>query len=133
RVTKELASPPDDLVADPPRRTDGLWVVLDATLTGDWEATSYSDARLERPDGTAYDDSERLGSAETLTSDFRTEPGLPRRGLIVFEVPSDALKGSVLKVRRSGIGESRLAPEAEIDLGLDGAEAARLVKRRPDR
>src|SRR5690606_36733867 len=38
RVTKELASPPDDLVADPPRRTDGLWVVLDATLTGDWEA-----------------------------------------------------------------------------------------------
>lgn len=108
-----------------PFATKGIWVVIVATLIGDWKATPYSNTRLTTPDGRIYHPTRRLLGADLLTEDGATEPGIPRRGVILFEVPPDALEGSVLHVAR-GL-ESRLGPEAVVDLRLSAAAARRLL------
>lgn len=123
RVTKQvkLAS----LLDPEPFTTKGIWVVIVATLIGDRKGTPYSNTRLVTPDGRIYHTSRRLLSVDLLTEDSSTEPGIPRRGVILFEIPPDALEGSVLHVAKGF--ESRLGPEAVVDLRLSAAEARRLV------
>ncbi|MBM7785185.1 DUF4352 domain-containing protein [Tenggerimyces flavus] len=107
-----------------PFATKGIWVVIAATLIGDWKATSYSNTRLTTPDGRIYHPTRRLG-LDLLTEDGSTEPGIPRRGVILFEIPPDALEGSVLQVAKGT--DSRLGPEAIVDLRLSAAAAQRLL------
>lgn len=123
QVTKQVEL--DSLLDPEPLTTKGIWVVIVATLIGDWKGTPYSNTRLVTPDGRIYHTSRRLPSFDLLTEDSSTEPGIPRRGVIVFEVPTDALEGSVLHVAKGF--ESRLGPEAIVDLRLSSAEARRLV------
>ncbi len=113
------------------RTSDGLWVVLTATLTGDWKASSHGQTRLEGRGGRSYHVSERIESSRRLTEDFLTEPGIPRSGQIVFEIPPDELAGSLVRIGRSESGGRRLVPEAVVDLGLDDAAARRLVRAAP--
>lgn len=115
-------------------RTDRLWVVVDVTITGEWKASNYSDAWLERPDGTKYTLTSRISQTMQAGSGHGYDPGVPQRGLMIFEVPdATTLAETVLHVQRSGVGDTALVPEAAIDLGLDADEAKKLVERRPDR
>ncbi|MEQ4207705.1 hypothetical protein [Actinopolymorpha sp. B9G3] len=126
RLTRVLAE--QGFSPGPPARTDGIWVVLTATLTDDWQATAHAETFLEAADGTKYYVSERGDLSTRLTEDLSTEPGIPRRGRIVFEIPPDQLAGSVVRIGRNETisGGGRLSPEAVVDLGLD-AEAARAL------
>jgi hypothetical protein len=112
----------------PPVRTDGIWVVLTATLTGEWKAAAHGDTFLEAADGTKYYVSERSDSSSQLTEDLSTEPGVPRRGRIVFEIPPEQLTGAVVRIGRSEtLGGGRLAPQAVVDLRLDAARARAMI------
>jgi hypothetical protein len=108
---------------------DGVWVVVTATLVEGWEASSYTRTRLVARDGTSYLASARVPSDVQLTSGLLAEPGIPRRGMVVFEIPPDRLAGAVLRVVRGDVGGGRLAPEAVIELGIDESAARRLLDR----
>ncbi|WP_020574367.1 hypothetical protein [Actinopolymorpha alba] len=123
QVTRKLAE--GGFSPGPPLTTDGIWLVLTATLTGNWKVATYDSAELRTPDGTIYLVSERPSTTNRLTEDYNTEPGIPRRGQIVFELPPDQLAGAVFRI--SGL-DTRLAPQAVVDLGLDAATARRLIR-----
>lgn len=122
---------PDDFSPPPPLKTDGIWVVLTATVVGEWEPTTYAEASLETGDGLTYAVSRRAARSPTLTEDAHPGPGIARRGQIVFEVPEDRLEGATLHLERTAAADSRLGPEAVVDLGIDEAEAERLVDKAP--
>src|SRR5690606_2336786 len=90
---------------------------------------SYTRTRLVARDGTSYLASARVPSDVQLTSGLLAEPGIPRRGMVVFEIPPDRLAGAVLRVVRGDVGGGRLAPEAVIELGIDESAARRLLDR----
>lgn len=129
RVAYALASGDDIFDPPPPLETDGIWVVITATVVGEWGPTTYSTAWLETADGTRYASSRRVESSVTLTEDFHPGPGIARRGQIVFEIPEDRLAGAVLHLERTGAADRRLGPEAVVDLGIDEAEAKRLLDK----
>jgi hypothetical protein len=104
-----------------------------ATLVESWAATSYARTRLVARDGTSYLASARVPTDIQLTSGLGAEPGIPRRGMVVFEIPPDRLAGAVLRVVRGDVGGGRLAPEAVVDLGIDESTARRLLDRAPTR
>ena len=132
RVARTLVGD-DGFGAARPLSTDGIWVVLTARLTGDWKATTYSDTRLETRGGRSFYVSERVDRSYLLTEDFATEPGVPRRGQIAFELPPAELAGAVVRIGRFGAGGGRLAPEAEVDLRIDAGDARRLLRSAPAR
>lgn len=111
------------------QRTDQIWLVLDATIRGDWRPTTYNDARLETSGGFLFRASERITS-ELVTEDM-IQPGLARRGMIVFELPKNRLAGAKLRLGRSLTEDVRLGPEAVVDLGIDDAKAKQLVEDAP--
>ena len=124
RLAKQVVSTSYDAK---PVATKGLWLVVTATLIGDWKAVSYDNARLTTPDGRTYHATSRLLNADLLTNDVSTEPGIPRRGAVLFEIPPDALEGSVLHVAKGLASGSRLGPEAAIDLRISEASARRMI------
>jgi hypothetical protein len=124
RLAKQVISTSYDAK---PVATKGVWLVVTATLIGDWKATSYDNARLTTPDGRVYHTTSRLLNTELLTEDVSTEPGIPLRGAIVFEIPPDALAGSVLRVAKGLASGSRLGPEAAVDLRISEADVRRLM------
>lgn len=132
QVTRRLTQ--DGLTPRPPLVTeDGIWVVLTATIIGDWAASSYSRTRLVARDGTSYLASARVPSYLQLTNDMGAEPGIPRRGMVVFEIPPDRLAGAIVRVGRGDAGGGRLGPEAVVDLGIDEDAARRLLDEAPTR
>lgn len=108
------------------QRTDQIWLVLDTTIVGDWRPTTYDDARLETDGGFLYRSSDRITSG--IITEDTIQPGIGRRGMIVFELPKNRLAGATLRLGRSKTEDVRLGPEAVIDLEIDAAKADELAK-----
>lgn len=126
---------------------NGVFVVVLATIEARRSPIYAGQARLHTRYGD-YFPTDKLGGGGGLSkpvvtplSYVRFEPGMPRRGAYVFDVPREAVAGARLYVSDHDAEDApfgfyrddprRFAAEVHVDLGLDGAEAARLTRTPP--
>jgi hypothetical protein len=94
--------------------TGGIWAVVDASIAATGSSTVVSEAAWQGPSGLTYRMSERVGFAPGLPP-HNVEPGLPKRGRFVFEVPPNQIRGATLRVTAK-----RFAPlDSEVRIDLD--------------
>jgi hypothetical protein len=121
----------------------GVFVVVIATVEARRSPVYVAAARLHTRDGD-YFPTDKFGGGilsrpvVTPLSYLRFQPGMPRRGAYVFDVPRDVLAGARLYVSDRDTEEApfgfyrndpvRFSDEAHIDLGIDAAEAAWLTR-----
>jgi hypothetical protein len=99
--------------------TGGVWVVLGVRATATKEQVGLGEVVLRSPAGKTYATSDRLLGLESEA----LQPGLPRSGVLCFELPPAEAAGATLmitKPRYSGLARlnGALGPGVEIDLGL---------------
>ncbi|WP_067174552.1 DUF4352 domain-containing protein [Microtetraspora niveoalba] len=111
--------------------TSNLFLVIDVTATTPKRPLQLS--RLQPPvlltaDGRRYKPTDKVSDSLTLFNKM-LQPGLWSKGVLVFEIPEDVLPGLRLVVvpPQGALVVDTFVPEAEIDLGLTDAAAARLV------
>ena len=106
-----------------PLSTSGRWIVVDVTIATDVEPSGIGTADLELGERTY---ATRRVRGHDLTG-LVVQPGLPRRGLLVFEVPTDAVDGTaVLALARAG--DPRLDSTLAITVDLAEAPVTDLVE-----
>jgi hypothetical protein len=94
--------------------TGGVWAVVETSLAATSSSAVVSEAAWRGPTGLTYRMSERVGFAPGLPP-HSVEPGLPRRGRFVFEVPPGQIRGATLLVTAK-----RFAPlDSQVRIGLD--------------
>lgn len=80
------------------RDTGGLWAVAVAAAEGTPATMALAGATWQTPSGLRFDASPRAAPFPGLLPGMRLEPGLARRGLIVFEIGREAAHGGALLV-----------------------------------
>ncbi len=119
----------------------GVFVVVLATVAARRSPLYVASARLHTSWGDYYT-TDKLGGgalsrpAVTTLGYVRFEPGMPRRGAYLFDVPPRALAGARLYVSDRDTEDApfgfyrndpvRFSAEAHVDLGISTADAARL-------
>ncbi|TGQ64057.1 hypothetical protein EN829_021135 [Mesorhizobium sp. M00.F.Ca.ET.186.01.1.1] len=94
--------------------TSGVWAVVTTSLTATSTSTTVADGIWQGPTGLRYRVTERLGYRSDLPP-HDVDPGLEKRGLYVFEVPADQIRGASLL-----IAARRFAPlDAQARIRLD--------------
>ncbi|WP_460338387.1 hypothetical protein [Actinoallomurus acanthiterrae] len=123
---------------------NGVFVVVIATVEARRSPIYAGQARLHTRYGD-YSPTDKFGGGGGLSqpvvtplSYVRFQPGMPRRGAYVFDVPREAVAGARLYVSDHDAEEAqfgfyrndprRFADEVHVDLGLDAHEAARLTR-----
>ncbi|MEV0967012.1 DUF4352 domain-containing protein [Microtetraspora glauca] len=113
--------------------TSNLFLVVDVTATTPKEPMQLG--RLQPPclltaDGRRYKPTDKVDESLTMFNKI-VQPGLWSSGVLVFEVPEEALPGIslVFSPPQGGIVVDSFAPEAEIDLGLSDAALTRLTSQ----
>ena len=107
--------------------TGGVWAIVVVSLSANSTSTTVGEAVWRGPTGLAYRMTERVGYSPGLPP-HTIEPGLPKRGLFVFEIPPDQAAGATLLVL--GRRFTALDSEARIlidDVPLDDAGEPRDV------
>lgn len=99
--------------------TDGVWVLLDVTAAATRESVSITAASWRGPNGASYLASERLSTFPQLLKQYRLEPGLGRRGVIVFELPESQLANGVVSISRAAFGPL----DSELLVEINGVES----------
>jgi hypothetical protein len=99
----------------------GIWAIVSADFAARDRSTTIASAVWKGPTGLRYMPTERLPFGPLLPPHL-VDPGLPKRGLFVFEVPADQVEGATLLI--SSARYSALDSEARIMLDD--------VKLRPD-
>ncbi|GAA0985232.1 hypothetical protein GCM10009555_060310 [Acrocarpospora macrocephala] len=111
-------------------QTSHVFLVLDVSGTVDKEPLKLGsfDVWLHSGDGRRYLATDKVDSSLTLVGRW-LQAGWWISGPLVFEVPKEALAGAklVITTPSSAFVEDTFAPEAEIDLGLSDAAAAKLA------
>ncbi|TGQ85675.1 hypothetical protein EN851_32540 [Mesorhizobium sp. M8A.F.Ca.ET.208.01.1.1] len=102
--------------------TSGLWVVATTSLTATGASTAVADGTWQGPIGLRYHQTERLGYRQDMPP-HGVDPGLDKRGLFVFEVPSDQIRGARLLIAARQFGpldaQARISLDA-LPTGADG-------------
>jgi hypothetical protein len=126
---------------------NGVFVVVLATIEARRSPVYAGQARLHTRYGD-YFPTDKFGGGGGLSkpvvtplSYVRFEPGMPRRGAYVFDVPPAAVAGARLYISDHDAEDApfgfyrddprRFAAEVHVDLGLGTAEAARLTTGPP--
>lgn len=112
-----------------PVTTQGIWVIVWARAAGEREPTRFVTplgVQLVTRGGHGYAAHPLSGLAAT-----GLEPGLWQYGPLVFELPPARLAGAELFVTTEH--QRSLNSQAHIPLGVDAAEARRLVENAPAR
>ncbi|KFC69648.1 hypothetical protein FG93_03235 [Bosea sp. LC85] len=104
------------------RSTTGLWAVVVARLEARPESVSIGGALWRSTAGFRFEASQRVAGAPRLLTAGRIEPGLPARGILVFELPRDQAAGGTLLV--STARWPRLDSQARVSFAADAAESA---------
>lgn len=107
------------------RSTDGIWAVAIMTAEGKPGTTSLNGAIWQAASGLRFDASPRVGAFRGLLNGARLEPGLPQRGLLIFEIGRDAARGGALLV--SEARWPRLDTQLRIALPDDHIEQAEML------
>jgi hypothetical protein len=121
----------------------GVFVVVIATVAARRSPVYVASARLHTRFGD-YFPTDKLGGGiltrpvATPLSYVRFQPGMPRRGAYLFDVPPRALAGARLDVSDRDIEDAqfgfyrkdpvRFSAEARVDLGISPADAAGLTR-----
>lgn len=103
-------------------RTSAHWLVVTMRFTAAREPVGLAGMTLRAADGRIY----------SLTRPFRSSCGPGQPGITIqcglpFEVPSDAMAGARLVVPAALLGGGEGDDVAEIDLGIDPAQAGQLA------
>ncbi|MFI6291883.1 hypothetical protein ACIBEJ_09885 [Nonomuraea sp. NPDC050790] len=103
------------------RATKGVWVVVHLTATATQERVQLGTVELEALNGTRYGVTDRFSTLDSADLD----PGIPQRGVLAFELPPDAVRGTVLRITKARYEtifrlNSALGPGVEVPLGLSG-------------
>lgn len=123
---------------------NGVFLSVLATVEARHRPLLVADALLHTRYGDYYP-TDKFGGGGGLTrpvvtplSYQRVEPGMPRLGAYVFDVPRDALANARFSVSdRDGFGAPfgfyredpvRFSAEVRVDLGIDAADARRLLR-----
>ncbi|MEV4454914.1 DUF4352 domain-containing protein [Microbispora sp. NPDC049633] len=116
--------------------TSNLFLLVDVSATSTREPFRLS--KLGPPvlltaDGRRYQPTDKVNETLTLFNRY-IQPGFWSSGLLVFEVPKDAVAGAnlVFIPPVSPLVSDNYAPEAQIDLGLSGGAADRLISQAED-
>ena len=99
--------------------TPGVWVVVEGMAEARYETLSLTSADWISKAGVRYALTDRIpATIEMLPGDVN-QPGLPRRALLVFEMPQDAVAGGSVAVTRSKLSplddEVQIAVDADTD------------------
>jgi hypothetical protein len=117
------------LLARPDIGTDGVFVIVHLRVKSNSEPFRLQSPHLETPGGYRYGSADRIGLSDAVASSY--EPLIWDDAVLTFEIPPGRLAGARLVV-----GEFRLlrqlSAETAVDLGIDRAEAARLVRAAPE-
>ena len=95
--------------------TSGLWAVVTTNLTATAASTTVADGAWQGPSGLRYHQTERLGYRQDMPP-HGVDPGLEKRGLFVFEVPPDQIRGASLLISARQFGPL----DAQARISLDG-------------
>ncbi|GAA3730003.1 hypothetical protein HDA32_006030 [Spinactinospora alkalitolerans] len=110
---------------------NGVWVVVWATLTSTDATVSVGGTLLEMGDGYSYSANTRLSNTFNNLG-IVLNPGLPRYGAFVFEVPEERLSSPTLRVSVQESLDDRLSAQASVDLGLSESDIDRLTEEAAD-
>jgi len=80
------------------RDTGGLWAVAVVAAEGTPDTTALSGAIWQAASGLRFDASPRAAPFRGLLPGMRLEPGLARRGLLVFEIGRESARDGALLV-----------------------------------
>lgn len=83
------------------RDTGGLWAVAVVEAEGTPATTALSGATWQAASGLRFEASQRTESVRGFLRGKRLEPGLPQRGLLIFEIGRDAARNGALLVSMS--------------------------------
>ncbi|WP_432929488.1 DUF4352 domain-containing protein [Microbispora sp. CA-135349] len=116
--------------------TGNLFLLVDVSATSTREPMRLSESSpplLLTADGRRYSPTDKVNTALTLFNKY-IQPGFWSSGLLVFEVPKDAVPGAglVFIPPNNAFVHDAYAPEAQIDLGLSGTAADRLISQAED-
>ena len=112
--------------------TSNLFLLVDVSATSARDPMRLS--KLTPPillteDGRRYSPTDKVDESLTLFNRW-IQPGFWSSGVLVFEVPKDAVPGARLVfIPPNGMIVDTFAPEAEVDLGLTSAAASRLISQ----
>jgi hypothetical protein len=128
---------PGVLSSQPPQRreTDGVWLLVDARLEALREPTTLPGGIIGGPslrtrDGAVYAFAGgRMPMGVPLLTNANAAPGMPARGVLVFELPLERVPGAVLVASRRVLSE--LDSTVEIDLHLTDDDVRRLASAMP--
>ncbi|MGO4640004.1 hypothetical protein AB4Z43_16350 [Mesorhizobium sp. 2RAF45] len=95
--------------------TSGLWAVVTTSLTATAASTTVADGTWQGPVGLRYHQTERLGYRQDMPP-HGVDPGLEKRGLFVFEIPPDQIRGASLLIAARQFGPL----DAQARISLDG-------------
>ncbi|MCR4519868.1 MULTISPECIES: hypothetical protein [Bosea] len=104
------------------RNTGGLWAVALVEAEGTPATMALNGATWLAASGLRFEASQRAEQAPGFLRGKRLEPGLPQRGLLIFEVGRDAARGGTLLV--SEARWPRLDTQLRIALPDDRIEQA---------
>lgn len=114
---------PDVLSTPPPVPSLGVFVIVYVQIRSNEKPFDPGHVRLATRGGLAYDES---GRTEISTFDSDYQPMVWRKATYVFEIPKDRLAGSRLIIGQSDLMR-QLSAETDVDLGIDGRAARRLL------
>lgn len=105
------------------RDSSGTWLIVQASAMAAREPSLIGSAAILTRDGRRYDSSGRLYAAPPQLTTRELQPGVASQGLLIFELPADAVAGASLVLAATRL--DRLDSELQIALGLDTAPAPR--------
>lgn len=104
--------------------TTGRWIVADVTVGVETDPSSVGTARLVIGERT-YTSTQRLSQDDLSTTHI--QPGLPRRGLVAFEVP-EAAAAAIADLGLARSGDPRLDSMLTVTVDLGEAETTDVVE-----
>lgn len=97
--------------------TSGVWALLDVSAEAVGDTVAITAANWQTPNGASYAASQRVSSFPAALASLTLQPGLERRGVLVFELPRDQTGGGVVRITRTAF-----APlDSEIEIDMSGA------------
>jgi hypothetical protein len=105
------------------RDSSGTWLIVQASAMAVREPSLIGSAAILTRDGRRYDTSGRLYTAPGQLTARELQPGVASQGLLIFELPADAVAGATLVLAANRL--DRLDSELRIALGLTTAPAPR--------
>lgn len=107
------------------RDTSGLWAVIVVDIEAKGASVSVAGAMWRGPDGARFEANRRVSGAPRLLGGDRLEPGLPKRGVIVFEIPRGQERGATAQL--SLTRWPRLDSRADLAMPSDPGEVAAVI------